>query len=211
MTTSRRKSADVVVVGVGVAGSILAKELADAGLKVVGLERGPHRDASDFPMPHTHDELRYARRHELMQDLSRETITFRNASSETALPMREFGSFVMGEGLGGAGLHWDGMTWRFLPWDFESRSRSVARYGASIFPADCTSQDWGITYDELEPSLRPVRAGLRGRRQSGKPEWRDPARRESLRGAARARVPQSPNEDRPRWCAVCPSRTFARL
>ncbi|HKQ23094.1 MAG TPA: GMC family oxidoreductase [Burkholderiales bacterium] len=151
MATIRRKSADVVVVGVGVAGSILAKELADAGLKVVGLERGPHRDVSDFPMPYTHDELRYARRHELMQDLSRETITFRNTSSETALPMREFGSFVMGDGLGGAGLHWDGMTWRFLPWDFETRSRSVARYGASIFPADCTSQDWGITYDELEP------------------------------------------------------------
>ncbi len=150
MATGKCKSVDVVVVGVGVAGSILAKELADAGLKVVGLERGPHRDASDFPMPHTHDELRYARRHELMQDLSRETITFRNASSETALPMREFGSFVLGDGLGGAGLHWDGMTWRFLPWDFETRSRSVARYGASIFPADCTSQDWGITYDELE-------------------------------------------------------------
>jgi gluconate 2-dehydrogenase alpha chain len=151
MAAKRLNSVDVVVVGVGVAGSILAKELADAGLKVLGLERGPHRDATDFPMPHTHDELRYARRYELMQDLSRETITFRNTSSETALPMRELGSFLLGEGLGGAGLHWEGITSRFLPWDFETRTRSVARYGASIFPADCTSQDWGITYDELEP------------------------------------------------------------
>ena len=151
MATIRRKGVDVVVVGMGVAGTILAKELADAGLKVVGLERGPHRDAADFPMPYTHDELRYARRYELMQDLSRETLTFRNTIGETALPMREFGSFLMGEGLGGAGVHWEGMTWRFSPWDFETRSRTVARYGSSMFAADCTSQDWGITYDELEP------------------------------------------------------------
>ena len=40
---------------------------------------------------------------------------------------------------------------RFLPWDFETRSRTVERYGKSRIPDDCTSQDWGITYEELEP------------------------------------------------------------
>ena len=43
------------------------------------------------------------------------------------------------------------MTWRFLPWDFETRSRTIARYGRGALAPDCTSQDWGITYDELEP------------------------------------------------------------
>ena len=32
---------DVVIVGVGAAGGILAAELTKAGMKVIGLERGP--------------------------------------------------------------------------------------------------------------------------------------------------------------------------
>ena len=105
----------------------------------------------DFQLPNAHDELKYQRRHDLMQDLSRETITFRNNRDETALPMRYLGSFKPGEGVGGAGVHWGAQTWRFLPWDFETRSRTVARYGKSQIAEDCTSQDWGVTYDELEP------------------------------------------------------------
>ena len=41
---------DVVIVGLGWTGSILAHELTDAGLDVVAIERGPWRDtATDFP------------------------------------------------------------------------------------------------------------------------------------------------------------------
>ena len=39
----RLKEVDVVVIGVGMVGSIVAKELAAAGYKVVGLERGQAR------------------------------------------------------------------------------------------------------------------------------------------------------------------------
>ncbi|MBI4190741.1 MAG: GMC family oxidoreductase [Betaproteobacteria bacterium] len=152
MTTTRLKPVDAVVVGAGVAGTIICKELADAGLHVVGLERGRMVDPRhDFAMPYVHDELKYDRRSDLIQDLSRETITFRNAMNETALPMREIGSFRPGECVGGAGVLWGGVTWRFLPWDFETRSRTLARYGKNQIAEDCTSQDWGITYDELEP------------------------------------------------------------
>src|SRR5437899_10746587 len=99
---TKLKPVDVVTVGVGLTGTILAKELADTGLKVVGLERGGWRDTqSDFAMPYAHDELRYARRHELMQDLSRETLTFRNATGDTSLPMRYVESFLAVEGVGG--------------------------------------------------------------------------------------------------------------
>ncbi len=152
MAITKLKPVDVVLVGVGLTGTILGKELADSGLKVVGLERGRMRDTeSDFQMPYVHDELKYVRRYELMQDLSRETITFRNAMNETALPMRQLGSFLPGEGVGGAAVHWGALTWRFLPWDFETRSRTIARYGKDHMVADCTSQDWGVTYEELEP------------------------------------------------------------
>jgi gluconate 2-dehydrogenase alpha chain len=151
MAAAKRKRVDAVLVGVGLTGSILGKELTDAGLTVVGLERGSPRAAADFAMPDAHDELKYARRHELAQDLSRETITFRNHGQETALPMRRLGSFLLGEGVGGAAVHWNGMTWRFLPWDFETRSRTLARYGKEAIAPDCTSQDWGVTYADLEP------------------------------------------------------------
>ena len=150
--TIKMKPVDVVLTGVGWTGGILGKELAQAGLKVVGLERGRARDTNpDFLAPWVHDELRYHSRFELMQDLAKETLTFRNSADQVALPMRYLGSFYPGEGLGGAGVHWNGQTFRFLPWDFETRSRTLARYGPGALPADCTAQDWGITYNELEP------------------------------------------------------------
>ena len=152
MASIKLKPVDVVVVGSGVAGSIVCKELAETGLKVVCLERGRMLDPNhDFTMPYAHDELRTERFSDIVQNLARETITFRNNMSELALPMRELGSFKPGQCVGGAGVHWGGQTYRFLPWDFEPRSRTIERYGKEQIEAECTSQDWGLTYDELEP------------------------------------------------------------
>lgn len=139
----------VVIVGMGWAGGIIASELTKAGVKVVGLERGKGRSTSDYYM--AHDELRYALRYEMMQDLSKETVTFRNNEKMRALPMRTYGSFLLGDGLGGAGSHWNGQYGRFLPYDFEIRSKTIERYGEKKIPKGMTIQDWGITYDELEP------------------------------------------------------------
>src|ERR1700693_144798 len=149
---AKLKPVDAVVVGTGVAGSIMCMELASAGLNVVGLERGRMIDPQhDFAMPYAHDELKYDRHSDIFQDLSRETITFRNTTNETALPMREMGSFKPGECVGGTAAHWGCHARRFLPWDFETRSQTLERYGKNHFPEDCTSQDWGLSYDELEP------------------------------------------------------------
>jgi gluconate 2-dehydrogenase alpha chain len=115
------------------------------------LERGAPRDTNpDFMYPIIHDELRYAQRHQLMQDVSRETLTFRNNANETALPMRQLGSFLPGEGVGGAGVHWNGATWRWLPWDHEPLKLTLGSYGRSVIPPDMQLQDWGVSYDELE-------------------------------------------------------------
>ena len=48
-----------VVVGVGLAGSIVAAELTKAGIDVVGLERGPDRSAESSELVRKHDELRF--------------------------------------------------------------------------------------------------------------------------------------------------------
>lgn len=140
---------DVVTIGVGWSAGIIAAELTKQGKKVVGLERGKERKTEDYFM--AHDELRYAVRHEMMQDLSKETITFRNNDKMRSLPMRSYGSFLLGVGVGGSGAHWNGQNFRFLPYDFELRSKTIEKYGLDKIPADMTIQDWGITYEEIEP------------------------------------------------------------
>ncbi|AXF57628.1 GMC family oxidoreductase [Salicibibacter kimchii] len=139
---------EAAVIGVGWAGGIIAAELAKEGIEVIGLERGAERTIDDFIMQK--DELKYAVRYDLMQDLSKETLTFRNDRDMRALPMRQLGSFLLGTDLGGAGVHWNGVCPRFFPYDFEIRSQTIDRYGEDKIPEDMPLQDWGISYDEME-------------------------------------------------------------
>ena len=149
---TRLKDVDAVVIGLGFSGAILSRELTKAGLDVVALERGPDRDpAEEFTLTRLRDELRYVIRLELMQDNSTDTISFRNAPDELALPIRRFGAFLPGEGVGGTGIHWGALHWRFLPTDFRIRSVLTERYGAKAIPDTMTIQDWPVSYDELEP------------------------------------------------------------
>ena len=142
-------AADVVIVGGGWTGLLMAKELGSrTALSVIVLERGDSRKLSDYA--NTMDELDYAIRLHMMQDASRETVTFRHTPSQRALPLRQHGSFLPGSGVGGAGEHWNGVCPRFLPDCFELLSRTVEKYGAKRLPEDHTIQDWGVTYDELE-------------------------------------------------------------
>jgi gluconate 2-dehydrogenase alpha chain len=144
-----KKKVDAVVIGVGWVGGIIASELTQAGMSVVGLERGRSRSVEMWQ--EDHDELRYAIRNELFQNAANETWTLRHNLSEPALPIRQLGSFLPGTGLGGAGVHWNGQSWRFHPRDLTMYTSTVERYGKSAIPADMSIQDWGITYDELEP------------------------------------------------------------
>lgn len=140
---------DVVIIGSGWAGGIMAAELGKAGKKVVVLERGEYRETQDYVG--VKDELRFTNRFEMMQNLSHETITSRNTMDETALPVRTRDEMMVGTDAGGGSVHWAGATYRWLPYDFEIRSKTVERYGEEKIPDGMTIQDWGITYDEMEP------------------------------------------------------------
>jgi gluconate 2-dehydrogenase alpha chain len=149
---TKLKDVDCVVIGQGLTGIMLAKELTMAGLTVVGLERGADRKPEEeVVLPRIRDELKYNARKELMIDNSIDTITFRNASDQTALPIRRWGAFLPGEGVGGTTNHWGGLHWRFLPTDYRIKSAVTERYGAKMIPDDMTITDWPVTYDELEP------------------------------------------------------------
>lgn len=139
---------DVVVVGTGWAGGIISAELSKAGYKVVALERGEEKSTKDYIG--VKDELRFTYRYEMMQDLSKETVTSRNTQDEMALPVRTKEEMMIGTDLGGGSVHWAGASYRFLPYDFEIHSQTVDRYGKDKVPDGMMLQDWGITYDEME-------------------------------------------------------------
>lgn len=149
MTTVLDK-VQVVTVGVGWTGGIIAAELAKAGFQVVGLERGVERTLADYNQ--IKDELKYGHsRNEMMNNLSDDTVTFRNDLDTDALPIREPEHLRIGTGTGGGGSHWAAQYHRYLPYDYEIYSKTVERYGEEKIPEGMTIQDWGITYDEIEP------------------------------------------------------------
>src|SRR5258708_4899584 len=124
---------DILIVGMGWTGGILAKELGPTGLKIAVLERGgPRSTENDFSVPLIRDELRFSQRHDMVMDVSRDTYTIRNKPAETALPMRRLGSFLPGEGVGGAGVHWNGVTSRLPAHQLRIRTTYEYRCGQNF-------------------------------------------------------------------------------
>ncbi|MDF7651241.1 GMC family oxidoreductase [Pantoea sp. Acro-805] len=147
-----RPKADVAIVGLGWCGSLIAEELTRAGLNVVAIERGPwFETATDFPPSVDTDELRWDTRRSMLLPPAVETTTFRNNTTQTALPTREWNLNELGYNVGGSGTHWAGMAWRFTPFDFEPYSQTIKRYGKQQIAKGVILQDWGVTYDDLEP------------------------------------------------------------
>lgn len=135
---------NVVVVGAGAAGGVVAKELAAAGLSVVLFERGRWQSFDD----HDHDEL-----------ISQRTTVLGNAFGPDDERHRRvvqlgdrFVTVLPSEGaynnnaacVGGGTLSYGAMAWRFMEQDFRMRST----YGC---PEGSTLDDWPITYQDLEP------------------------------------------------------------
>jgi len=115
---------DAVVVGLGAAGGLILRDLAKAGLDVVGIEAGPFWDpASDFAS----DEL-HAR-----------TLNWQDTRLSTGQNPLRFGHNNSGRGVGGGTVHFTGVFYRFHASDFRTRT------------LDGVGEDWPITYADLEP------------------------------------------------------------
>ena len=147
----RLSPVDVVIVGGGWTGLLMAKEIVSrTSLSVVVLERGgpAHRPAEYAAQM---DELDYNVRLRMMQNIADETVTHRHSLRDRAVPVRQYGSFHPGTGVGGAGEHWGAVSNRFLPEQFLLASHLRERYGPEKLPQDIAVQDWGLTYADLEP------------------------------------------------------------
>jgi gluconate 2-dehydrogenase alpha chain len=77
--------------------------------------------------------------------------TSRSSYKDRANPIRQYGGFHPGTGMGGSGDHWGGTSPRFLPEAFALATYLKQRHGASRLPKDLSIQDWGITWEDIEP------------------------------------------------------------
>ena len=172
---------DVVIVGVGAAGGILAAELGKAGMKVIGLERGPRLATADFSAL---DELRYFQRQDLRPNAKRQPVTWRPNANGRAIPLPILN---YGNQAGGGTVHYGALSWRFHEDDFRPRSRTIERYGASAIPKDSSLIDWPLTYADLEPfydraeyelGVSGKAGNVQGRKIEGGNPFEAPRRRE---------------------------------
>jgi gluconate 2-dehydrogenase alpha chain len=145
-------SRTVVIVGGGIAGGLIARQLVRQGVDTLVLERGgDYRHGAEDRLPTQRDELRWDVRTGLAQDAAVETYTLRRSRVDVARPMRRLSAFLPGSGVGGAGNHWNGQAWRWTEYNTSLRSRFLQRYGRNAIPPEMPLQDWGVTYSELEP------------------------------------------------------------
>src|SRR3954453_16080293 len=103
---------DVVIVGAGAVGGVLAAELGKAGMRVIALERGPRLRTEDFA---PQDELRYFQRQDLRPDPKRQPITWRPNTGARATIVQSLAYGI--HELGGT-VSFGSVTWRLHEDDF---------------------------------------------------------------------------------------------
>ncbi len=140
--------ADVVLVGVGAMGSLVASLLARAGLHVVGLEVGPWRTRHDF-VPDELGSAYYCRGEMGRKFLSERPRWRRNANEPTREATISLGRMM--NGVGGSVIHWGGALRRCHPHHFKYLTHVRAMYGEKALPEGHTLADWPLGYDDLEP------------------------------------------------------------
>jgi gluconate 2-dehydrogenase alpha chain len=146
-TADPAPDADILLVGAGTVGSVVAPIFARAGLKVIALEPGPFRTQADY-LP---DELSatYYCRASMGAKFLTEIPRWRRNDGE---PTRE-ATFSLGRmmnSVGGSIIHYGGWLRRFHPHHFRMLSYVKERWGLGSLPTGCTLADWPVTYDELE-------------------------------------------------------------
>lgn len=129
-----KQSSDVIVIGSGAGGGVVAKELGEAGLKVVVLEAGKrYRPYEDYPTAATDFEVRanvFG-----PEDARRDRYT-----TPSAKPFH----YSRVKGVGGSTLVYHAMNPRFHESDFRVRTE------------DGVADDWPIAYADLEPYYTKV-------------------------------------------------------
>ena len=134
MALSGKDSTDVVVIGCGAGGGVVAKELGEAGVSVVVLEAGKRFNPYDYPTNGMDFEIK-GKRIFLSEEPRRDAYTWTGRARV---------HYERAKGVGGSTLHYLGVSPRFHESDFRVRSE------------DGVGEDWPISYAEIEPYYTKV-------------------------------------------------------
>jgi len=126
---------DAAVIGSGAGGGPLAACLAEAGWKVLLLEKGPHRQREEY----SRDEVAATRRDFFVPSLAAEPHILVPAGDPRPRPTH---LGWIGNSVGGGTVRMGGFFYRFHPADFRM---------ASLYGPYETLADWPFDYAELEP------------------------------------------------------------
>jgi choline dehydrogenase-like flavoprotein len=148
--------ADVIIVGSGISGALLAAKLSAAGVKVAILEAGARVDRAEarqrfWNAPIRVPECPYPPTPEANHPVSNDPDHWYRQVGPN-----KFKSTYL-KVVGGTTWHWLGTCLRFVPNDFRLRTA----HGRGI--------DWPISYDELEPFYREAEHEIGVAGDSGEP------------------------------------------
>jgi choline dehydrogenase-like flavoprotein len=154
---------DVCIVGAGASGATAAKVLAEAGLKVVVLERGPWLRPEHF----SGDELKNLNRNYVWPNPVLNPRTFR-PNDQIEAEVMQFSNTPQGVGAGT--LLWGAMFPRMAESDFKLHTLHGDVDGASVV-------DWPFEYAELEPYYSKVEWEFGTAGLAGANKWEGPRSR----------------------------------
>lgn len=128
---------DICIIGSGAGGGPMALTLAEAGFRVVVLEKGRHYTKRDF----VHDEILMSRRNFFTPFPWDEPHPFRHGREAK---YERTNHAWTANCVGGGTVHMSALFYRMKPMDFRLRSELGKVEGANL-------ADWPISYAQLEP------------------------------------------------------------
>lgn len=136
---------DVIIVGAGAAGGTAAGVLAEAGKRVLLLERGRGLSFAQVPRDHLRNHRLAAYGHNTGPDLDGNPRVWVDGAGKEHVVRPNEGAYQNNAMTVGGGTRvYGAQAWRFMPRDF----RMASTYGA---PEGSSLADWPISYDDLEP------------------------------------------------------------
>lgn len=138
---------DILIIGSGAGGGSAAGVLAEAGLRVLVIERGEMLEYDQISKDHLRNHRYHFRGHNTGPDIGGNPRIYAGDGSIGDQVFEEPWSLGWSNNamtVGGGTRVYQGMAWRMLPEDF----RLASTYGV---PDGSSLADWPITYEELEP------------------------------------------------------------